>query len=123
MAIEEKNYIFKFLRNTLSKIAVIIYQNLKVNVKLNIFYLITEIKMQQPANMKQKAVECQKDQLRIKRTKTNKKEVIQVFPVLELPNEVILRISSFLTLKDLVSIFLIIFVLVIIKQMASDQIQ
>ena len=79
--------------------------------------------MQQPANMKQKADECQKDQLRIKRTKTNKKEVIQVFPVLELPNEVILRISSFLTLKDLVSTFLIIFVLVIIKQMASDQFQ
>ena len=79
--------------------------------------------MQQPANMKQKAVECQKDQLRIKRTKTNKKEVIQVFPILELPNEVILRISGFLTLKDLVSTFIIIFVLVIIKQTDSDQFQ
>ena len=65
--------------------------------------------------MKQRFDEVEKDQLRIKRTKRNIKEENKVFPILDLPNEVILRISSFLSLKDLVSTFINIFVLVITK--------
>ena len=69
----------------------------------NMFLLITVSKMQEQANLKRKITEDEKDETETKQNKKSSKEENEFFPMLDLPNEIILRIGSFLTLKDLVS--------------------
>ena len=69
--------------------------------------MITVIKMHQQANLKRKIGGDEKDLTKTNRSKISLKEKNQVFPILALSNEIIIRIASFLTLKDLVSKFLV----------------
>ena len=69
----------------------------------NMFLLITVSKMQEQANLKRKITEDEKDETETKQNKKSSEEENELFPMLDLPNEIILRIGSFLTLKDLVS--------------------
>ena len=69
----------------------------------NMFLLITVSKMQEQANLKRKITEDEKDETETKQNKKSSEEENEFFPMLDLPNEIILRIGSFLTLKDLVS--------------------
>ena len=72
----------------------------------NMFSLITVCKMQDHGNLKRKIIEDEKDETERKQNKKIPKEENELFSMLDLPNEIILRIASFLTLKDLVSKFL-----------------
>ena len=80
------------------------------------FLLITVSKMQEEqANLKRKITEDEKDETETKQNKKSSEEENELFPMLDLPNEIILRIGSFLTLKDLVS--------TIVNKMGYDRLQ
>ena len=68
------------------------------------FLLIRVSKMQEEqANLKRKITEDEKEETETKQNKKSSEEENELFPMLDLPNEIILRIGSFLILKDLVS--------------------
>ena len=81
----------------------------------NMFLLITVSKMQEQANLKRKITEDEKEETETKQNKKSSEEENELFPMLDLPNEIILRIGSFLTLKDLVS--------TIVNKMGYDRLQ